>query len=57
VEFAAQVLWFTCLISKNENLPPLKKLIAQVNAKRTEVINMSHGQKRTRLIAWSFRTP
>ncbi len=57
VEFAAQVHWFTCLISKSENLPPLKKLLAQVNAKRTEVINMSHGQKRTRLIAWSFQKP
>ncbi len=54
-EVAMQVDWFTSLISKRENLRPLKKLLLQVDAKQVEVIDMSQGQKRSRVLAWSFR--
>lgn len=54
-EVATQVDWFSSLISKRENLQPLKKLLQQVDAKQIEVINMSQGQKHSRLLAWSFR--
>lgn len=55
VEFATQVDWFSSLVSKSGNLPHFKKLLTQVDAKQIEVINMSQGQKRSRLLAWSFR--
>jgi 23S rRNA (adenine1618-N6)-methyltransferase len=54
VEFAAQVRWFTCLISKRENLRPLKKQLAHCGAQQVEIIQMSQGQKISRILAWNF---
>ncbi len=54
--FAQQVMWFTSLVSKSDNIDPLKKLLNQVGAKQVKVVNMSQGQKVSRLIAWSFLT-
>jgi 23S rRNA (adenine1618-N6)-methyltransferase len=55
VEFAAQVGWFTSLVSKGEHLRVLKKVLSQCDAKQVEVIPMSQGQKISRLLAWRFR--
>lgn len=55
-DFSQQVMWFTSLVSKNDNVKPLKKLLSQVGAKQIKVVNMSQGQKVSRLIAWSFLT-
>lgn len=54
-QFQTQVGWFTSLISKEENLKPLKQVVAQVGASKVEVINMSQGQKISRILAWSFQ--
>jgi 23S rRNA (adenine1618-N6)-methyltransferase len=54
--FSHQVMWFTSLVSKSDNVKPLKKLLNQVGAKQVKVVNMSQGQKVSRLIAWSFLT-
>lgn len=56
VAFADQVCWFTSLVSKGDNVSPLKKLILQLGAKQCEVVQMSQGQKVSRLMAWSFMT-
>ena len=53
-DFSGQVMWFTSLVSKSDNIKPLKKLLSQVGAKQVKVINMSQGQKVSRIIAWSF---
>jgi 23S rRNA (adenine1618-N6)-methyltransferase len=53
-QYAQQVGWFSSLVSKSENIAPLKKLLAQLEAKQVRVINMSQGQKISRLIAWCF---
>jgi len=55
-DFSQQVLWFTSLVSKSDNVKPLKKLLSQMGAKQIKVVNMSQGQKISRLIAWSFLT-
>lgn len=55
--FSEQVMWFTSLVSKSDNVKPLKKLLNQVGAKQVKVISMSQGQKVSRLIAWSYLTP
>ncbi len=52
--YGQQVCWFTSLVSKSENVSPLKKLLTQLGAKQVKVIKMSQGQKVSRLIAWSF---
>lgn len=54
VGFADQVCWFTSLVSKGDNVQPLKLQLNKLGAKQVEVINMSQGQKVSRLIAWSF---
>jgi 23S rRNA (adenine1618-N6)-methyltransferase len=55
VEFADQVNWFTSLVSKSEHLRTIKKKLTQFEVKQVEVINMTQGNKVSRLIAWSFR--
>lgn len=54
VEFAEQVGWFTCLISKRVDLRPLKKRLVRCGATQVEIIHMSQAQKVSRLIAWNF---
>jgi 23S rRNA (adenine1618-N6)-methyltransferase len=57
VEFAQQVRWFTSLVSKEENVRPLKKRLKQLGAQTINVVKMQQGQKVSRLIAWSFLSP
>ena len=52
--YAQQVNWFSSLVSKSENIAPLKKLLTKLSAKEIKVIKMSQGQKTSRLIAWHF---
>lgn len=54
VEFGHQVVWFTSLVSKSENVRPLQILLKQLSAKQVKVIEMSQGQKVSRLVAWRF---
>lgn len=57
VQFADQVCWFTCLISKKENINPLSNTIAKQKATQSIVIDMAQGQKNSRILAWSFLSP
>lgn len=54
VEFGHQVEWFTSLVSKRENVSPIKAVLKQLGAKQIKVVEMSQGQKVSRLIAWCF---
>jgi len=56
VTFASQVTWFSSLVSKSENVSPIKKLLAQLGATQIKVIKMAQGQKISRFIAWSFES-
>lgn len=49
--------WFTCLVSKAGNLPPLQARIARAGALDTRVVAMGQGQKQSRFLAWTFQTP
>lgn len=53
-QYEKNVLWFTSLVSKKENLKLIQKFIKKVEPKRVEVITMQQGQKITRFLAWSF---
>jgi len=53
-QFAEQVTWFSSLISKSENVSPIKKLLATLGANQVKVVEMAQGQKVSRFIAWSF---
>lgn len=53
-KYAKQCLWFTTLVSKKENLSGIYKILKKVNAATVKTIEMSQGQKTSRIIAWSF---
>ena len=53
-EFKNNVLWFTTLVSKKENLPLIYKKLEDIKVSEMKTIDMSQGQKITRVIAWSF---
>jgi len=52
--FSKQVLWFTCLVSKKDNLSKLKFSLKKANVKEVRVVNMAQGQKISRFIAWRY---
>lgn len=52
VDYREQVGWFSSLVSKSENLPALKAELKGCGASRIEVLEMSQGQKVSRLLAW-----
>ncbi|HTH82134.1 MAG TPA: 23S rRNA (adenine(1618)-N(6))-methyltransferase RlmF [Mucilaginibacter sp.] len=52
--FAKQCLWFTTLVSKKDTLPGVYRALKKVNAKDVKTINMSQGQKVSRMVAWTF---
>lgn len=52
--FATQVHWFTSLVSNKENLKPTIKVLEKLGA-RCQVLEMSQGQKISRVLAWTFR--
>ncbi len=55
--YAQQVVWFTTLVSKKDNVSGIKLALKKVNAKQVKVVKMAQGQKISRFIAWSFLTP
>ena len=54
-DFAEQVLYFTCLVSKKQNLPNIRQALKEVKAEDVQVFEMAQGQKTSRFIAWTFK--
>jgi 23S rRNA (adenine1618-N6)-methyltransferase len=52
--YSSQVLWFTCLVSKKDNLHKLTTLLKQMKAVDVKIIDMAQGQKISRILAWTF---
>jgi len=53
-QFASQCLWFTTLISKAATLPSVYRALKMVNALEIKTIEMTQGQKQSRIVAWTF---
>ncbi len=53
-EFKNNVFWFTTLVSKKENLPIIYKALKDLKVSEIKTIDMSQGQKITRVVAWTF---
>jgi 23S rRNA (adenine1618-N6)-methyltransferase len=49
-----QVLWFTTLVSKEDHLPEIYEALRAVNVPTVETIDMAQGQKKSRIVAWTF---
>jgi 23S rRNA (adenine1618-N6)-methyltransferase len=54
-EHANQCLWFTTLVSKKENMKPFYDALKKAEATTVKTINMSHGNKICRILAWTFK--
>lgn len=52
---ADNVEWFTALISKKENVRPLKVVLKKLEATSVKTIAMHQGTKTSRILAWSFQ--
>ncbi|GAC1383752.1 MAG: 23S rRNA (adenine(1618)-N(6))-methyltransferase RlmF [Hymenobacter sp.] len=49
--------WFTSLISKKDSLPGVYQALKKAAAVDVQTIGMAQGQKKSRLVAWTFLTP
>ncbi len=54
--FATHCLWFTTLVSKQENLKGIYFAIKKANATAVKTLPMGQGNKTSRVVAWTFLT-
>ena len=52
--FASSCQWFTSLVSKKEHLNSFYDLLKKVSATQVKTIDMAQGNKKSRILAWSF---
>ena len=52
LKFASR--WFTTLVAKDAHLPRIQALLTAVKPSQTRIIELAVGQKKTRILAWSF---
>ncbi len=53
-QFPSQCFWFSTLISKKSNLPGVYRALMKAKALDIKTIDMAQGQKRSRIVAWTF---
>lgn len=53
-EFADLCLWFTSLVSKKDNLQPLRRILGKARVAEFKIVEMAQGQKTSRFIAWTY---
>ena len=46
--------WFTTLVSKSAHLPDLQRALAAARATAVRILPMRHGEKSSRILAWTF---
>lgn len=56
VVFQNQVGWFTVLVSKSAHLAFLQGQLEKAGVKAQKVLEMGQGNKRSRILAWTFLT-
>lgn len=47
-------LWFTSLVSKEDNLPAVYRSFKEVGVSASRTLEMTQGQKKSRVVAWTF---
>jgi 23S rRNA (adenine1618-N6)-methyltransferase len=53
-QYKKQVRWFTSLVSKEDHLPDIYGALRKVGVQKVETIDMAQGQKKSRIVAWTF---
>lgn len=54
IDFKNNCFWFSTLVSKYTNLPPIYEELKKAGVWDLRTIDMSQGQKRSRIVAWTF---
>lgn len=54
--FATNCMWFTTLVSKQENLKGIYLALKKANATAVKTLPMGQGNKTSRVVAWTFLT-
>jgi 23S rRNA (adenine1618-N6)-methyltransferase len=49
-----QILWFTCLVSNANHLKTIENALKNAKVAKSQIIEMTQGQKVSRFIAWTF---
>ena len=52
--YRGSCMWFTTLISKSASLPGVYRAIKYAGALENRTIEMAQGQKKSRIVAWTF---
>ncbi|RUT79088.1 23S rRNA (adenine(1618)-N(6))-methyltransferase RlmF [Ancylomarina longa] len=55
-KFAKSCFWFSSLISKESNLKSIYQALKKADAVKVETIPMGQGNKKSRIVAWTFLT-
>lgn len=55
-EYKFNCYWFTTLVSKFTNLPPLYEELKKNHVVDFKTIDMEQGQKKSRILAWTYHT-
>ena len=50
-------LWFTVLVSNASDLPAIYRTLKQAGVRDSRTMGMAQGQKKSRIVAWTFLTP
>ncbi|CAH0525646.1 23S rRNA (adenine(1618)-N(6))-methyltransferase RlmF [Vibrio hippocampi] len=54
LDYANHVIWFSTLVSKKDNVRPLRKRLEKLGVTQILIQDMAQGQKKSRFVAWSF---
>ena len=54
VQIPTQCLWFTTLIAKSAHLPGVRQALKRAGVLEVRVLEMAQGQKKSRIVAWTF---
>lgn len=57
VEYKYNCFWFTSLVSKEEQLKELILALKKARVSERKIIDMAHGNKKSRILAWTFLSP
>jgi 23S rRNA (adenine1618-N6)-methyltransferase len=57
IEFKTNCFWFSSLVSKKETLPSIYQTFKEVGVQDFKTIDMEQGQKKSRIVAWTFHSP
>lgn len=55
VPFKNNVQWFSTMVSKSTTLPFVYDELKRLNAKNFRTIDLAQGQKKSRIVAWTFQ--